>query len=104
MGYCMRDNERRRGRCAAENGYLSATEDTEDTEVGRSPIGDREIADFMPSASPVMEIVHQMRSKFFSISRRVNRSITGRPCGHTVEYAVALSSSRMCVIFSYVSG
>src|SRR5688572_4871632 len=29
-----------------------------------------------------------MRWKFFSISRRVSRSITGRPCGHTVEYAV----------------
>src|SRR5262249_18042874 len=47
---------------------------------------------------------HQIRSKFFSISRRVNRSITGRPCGQIVEYAVARSSSRMCVIFSYVSG
>ena len=42
----------------------------------------------------------QIRSKFFSISRRVSRSITGRPCGQTVEYAVARSSSRMCVIFS----
>src|SRR5688572_19820202 len=27
-----------------------------------------------------------MRWKFFSISRRVSRNITGRPCGHTVEY------------------
>ena len=27
----------------------------------------------------------QIRSKFFSTSRRVIRSITGRPCGHTVE-------------------
>ena len=45
-----------------------------------------------------------IRSKFFSISRRVRRSMTGRPCGQTVEYAVARSSSRMCVIFSYVSG
>ena len=27
----------------------------------------------------------QIRSKFFSISRRVRRSITGRPCGQTVE-------------------
>ena len=27
----------------------------------------------------------QIRSKFFSTSRRVMRSITGRPCGHTVE-------------------
>ena len=42
----------------------------------------------------------QIRSKFFSISRRVSRSITGRPCGQTVEYAVARSSSRMCAIFS----
>ena len=41
-----------------------------------------------------------IRSKFFSISRRVSRSITGRPCGQTVEYAVARSSSRMCAIFS----
>ncbi len=46
----------------------------------------------------------QIRSKFFSISRRVSLSMTGRPCGHTVEYAVALSSSRMCAIFSKVSG
>ena len=46
----------------------------------------------------------QIRSKFFSTSRLVRRSMTGRPCGQTVEYAVAPSSSRMCVIFSYVSG
>ena len=42
----------------------------------------------------------QIRSKFFSISRRVSRSITGRPCGQTLEYAVARSSSRMWIIFS----
>jgi hypothetical protein len=42
----------------------------------------------------------QILSKFFSISRRVSRSITGRPCGQTLEYAVARSSSRICVIFS----
>jgi len=52
------------------------------------------------TAEVVNEYAHQIRSKFFSISRRVNRSMTGRPCGHTVEYAVARSSSRMCVIFS----
>src|SRR5262245_66612592 len=49
-------------------------------------------------------LLHQILSKFFSISRRVSRSITGRPCGHTVEYAVARNSSRMCAIFSNVSG
>ena len=42
----------------------------------------------------------QIRSKFFSTSRRVMRSITGRPCGQTVEYSVARSSSRMWAIFS----
>ena len=46
----------------------------------------------------------QMRWKFFSTSRRVSRSITGRPCGQMVEYAVLRSSSRMCAIFSAVSG
>ncbi len=37
----------------------------------------------------------QIRWKFFSISRRERRSTTGRPCGHTLEYAVRRSSSRM---------
>ena len=46
----------------------------------------------------------QIRWKFFSTSRRVSRSITGRPCGQMVEYAVRRSSSRMCAIFSAVSG
>jgi hypothetical protein len=44
--------------------------------------------------------VRQIRSKFFSTSRRLRRSMTGRPCGQTVEYAVADSSLRMCAIFS----
>jgi hypothetical protein len=34
----------------------------------------------------------QIRWKFFSISRRVMRSTTGRPCGQTLEYAVRRSS------------
>jgi hypothetical protein len=34
----------------------------------------------------------------------VRRSITGRPCGQIVEYDVRRSSSRMCAIFSAVSG
>jgi hypothetical protein len=46
----------------------------------------------------------QMRWKFFSISRRVMRSTTGRPCGQTLEYAVRRSSSRMYRIFSIVKG
>src|ERR1051325_6568114 len=57
----------------------------------------------LSTAADVIERAQQhsyMRSKFFSISRRVSRSMTGRPCGQTVEYAVARSSSRMCVIFS----
>jgi hypothetical protein len=46
------------------------------------------------AASPdVVNRVIQILSKFFSISRLVKRSITGRPCGHTVEYAVARSSA-----------
>src|SRR4029450_2005684 len=31
------------------------------------------------------QLLFYMRSKFFSISRRVSRSMTGRPCGQTVE-------------------
>ena len=46
----------------------------------------------------------QIRWKFFSISRRVMRRTTGRPCGQTLEYAVRRSSSRMYRIFSIVSG
>ena len=57
-------------------------------------------ADELPEATKVIERSSQMRSKFFSISRRVSRSITGRPCGQTVEYDVARSSSRICAIFS----
>jgi hypothetical protein len=54
-------------------------------------------ADKLAAASEIVEaLAHaQIRSKFFSISRLVSRSITGRPCGQTVEYAVARSSSRM---------
>jgi len=37
----------------------------------------------------------QIRWKFFSTSRRVSRSMTGRPCGQIVENAVSRSSSRM---------
>ncbi len=46
----------------------------------------------------------QILWKFFSISRRVSRSITGRPWGQIVEYAVRRSSSRMWAIFSWVNG
>ena len=31
------------------------------------------------------DCTRQIRWKFFSISRRVSRSMTGRPCGQTVE-------------------
>jgi len=43
-------------------------------------------------------------SPSISISRRDSRSTTGRPCGHTDEYAVRRNSSRMNRIFSIVSG
>lgn len=61
-------------------------------------------AEQLPKPAEIKEEGLHIRSKFFSISRRVSLSITGRPCGQIVEYAVARSSSRMCVIFSYVSG
>jgi hypothetical protein len=48
--------------------------------------------------------IDQILWKFRSTSRRVMRSMTGRPCGQIVEYAVRRSSSRMCAIFSCVSG
>ena len=56
------------------------------------------------SSSSVARRGRQMRWKFFSISRRVMRSTTGRPWGQTLEYAVRRSSSRMYRIFSIVSG
>ena len=61
-------------------------------------------SELVPGTWHLVPDTRQIRSKFFSTSRRVMRNITGRPCGHTVEYAVARSSSRMCRIFSIVSG
>ncbi len=51
-----------------------------------------------------MKDVLHIRSKLRSISRRVSRSTTGRPCGQTEEWAVRRSSSSRYCIFSRVSG
>ena len=53
-----------------------------------------------PRAAPLCGSLGRSRAshirwKFFSISRLVRRSTTGRPCGQTLEYAVRRSSARM---------
>ena len=67
----------------AELGLSPGRTAAEQDAVGR--IHSEIIAQLRIFAVRKLTVAVQILSKFFSISRRVSRSITGRPCGQTVE-------------------